>query len=137
MGLTCSDHFQPGSNVARARSPEPRSTSSNRPLPSFICRTSSGVSMFFLESPAMYFSFRPPPSDGSAPLGIVATALPGCSGSAAGPSLVVHCRKSVDDDRRQPTRPLPGAGDDGAESPKCWSWAAPLSHLPGGSGTTV
>ena len=43
--------------------------------------------------------------DECAPLGIEAIALLGRWGGAAGPSLLLHCRKSVDDAFRQPPFP--------------------------------
>src|SRR6202163_1640667 len=44
IGLTCLDHFQPGSNVARPTAPASRLTNSTFPFPSSNGRVSSGES---------------------------------------------------------------------------------------------
>src|SRR5712691_8740385 len=53
MGLTCSDHLQPGWNVARPTAPAARFTSSSCPLPPSNGLVSSGELRLFRTRPAM------------------------------------------------------------------------------------
>src|SRR5712691_12170211 len=53
MGLMCSDHLQPGWNVARPTAPAARFTSSSCPLPPSNGLVSSGELRLFRTRPAM------------------------------------------------------------------------------------
>src|SRR5437870_4695294 len=53
IGFTCSDHFHPGSNVARPTGPDSRFTSSSMPFPSLKGRVSSGESRLLRINPAI------------------------------------------------------------------------------------
>ena len=56
IGLTCSDHLQPGRNVARPTAPPSRFTSSSWPVPPSNGRVSSGVSRLLRTRPAILTS---------------------------------------------------------------------------------
>src|SRR6266853_6224050 len=61
MGLMCSDHLQPGWNVARPTAPAARFTSSSCPVPPSNGLVSSGELRLFRTRPAMMY---PPVLDG-------------------------------------------------------------------------
>src|SRR6266567_3413805 len=89
MGLMCSDHLQPGWNVARPTAPASRFTSSSCPLPPSNGLVSSGELRLFRTRPAM----MNPPGSGTVdqdPLQRIYPLLSSCTHILVSPTGITH-----------------------------------------------